>query len=96
MQDTRKGLNLWSIFPLLEEESPGDFSLACEDLNDALVLADVLRRVINKEIWNLQWEMASTAKHMKDLGVQLIVHGADIVFYKKAYEELLEAYRDSE
>jgi 4-hydroxy-2-oxoheptanedioate aldolase len=34
------------------------------------------------------------AKHMKDLGAQLIVHSADIVFYKKAYEELVEAYRD--
>jgi 4-hydroxy-2-oxoheptanedioate aldolase len=34
------------------------------------------------------------AKHMKDLGAQLIVHGADIVFYKKAYEDLVEAYRD--
>ncbi len=32
------------------------------------------------------------AKQMKDLGAQLLVHGADIVFYKKAYAEILGAY----
>lgn len=32
------------------------------------------------------------AKYMKDLGAQLLVHGADIVFYKKAYSEILDAY----
>jgi 4-hydroxy-2-oxoheptanedioate aldolase len=32
------------------------------------------------------------AQYMKDLGAQLLVHGADIVFYKQAYTELLDAY----
>ncbi len=34
------------------------------------------------------------AKQMKDLGAQLLVHGADIVFYKKAYSEILTSYKD--
>ena len=34
------------------------------------------------------------AKQMKDLGAQLLVHGADIVFYKKAYSEILATYKD--
>ena len=61
MPDSRKGLNLCSIFPLLEEESPDDFSLVGEDSNDELVRAEVLRRATDKEIWKLQWDMASTA-----------------------------------
>jgi hypothetical protein len=36
MPDSRKGLNLCSIFPLLEEESPDDFSLVGEDSKDEL------------------------------------------------------------
>lgn len=34
------------------------------------------------------------AKQMKDLGAQLLVHGADIVFYKKAYTDILDSYKE--
>jgi hypothetical protein len=61
MSDSRKGLNLCSIFPSLEEESSDDFSPVGEDSNDELVRAEVLRRATDKEIWKLQWDMASTA-----------------------------------
>lgn len=33
------------------------------------------------------------ARQMKDLGAQLLVHGADIVFYKRAYTEILSSYK---
>ncbi len=32
------------------------------------------------------------AQYMKNLGAQLLIHGADIIFYKNAYQELLDAY----
>ncbi len=34
------------------------------------------------------------ALHMRELGAKLLVLGADIVFYKKAYENLIESYSD--
>ena len=34
------------------------------------------------------------AKYMRDLGARMLIHGADIVFYKNAYQKLLEDYSD--
>jgi 4-hydroxy-2-oxoheptanedioate aldolase len=34
------------------------------------------------------------ARIMKDMGARLLVHGADMVFIKQAYKNLLEAYTD--
>lgn len=34
------------------------------------------------------------SKYMQDIGAKLLIHGADIVFYKNAYQKLLEDYSD--
>ena len=34
------------------------------------------------------------AKYMLDIGARMLIHAADIVYYKQAYQKVLEDYSD--
>lgn len=80
---------------------PGDFSVLSgrpgevkhpETLGAAAAIA---RATIDagKIFGTLVFDM-DHARHMRDLGARLLIHGADVVFYRAAYAGLLESYRD--
>ena len=80
---------------------PGDFSLLSgkpgqikheEVLTTAKQIAeDTL--AAGKVFGTLVFDM-DHSKFMQDIGAKLLIHGADIVFYKNAYNELLQGYSD--
>ena len=80
---------------------PGDYSVLTERPGDVKgkETLEAARTIAKKTIaagkvfGTLVFDM-DHAKYMKDLGAQLLVHGADIVFYKKAYSEILDAYAE--
>ena len=80
---------------------PGDYSVLTERPGDVKgkETLEAARTIAKKTIaagkafGTLAFDM-DHAKYMKDLGAQLLVHGADIVFYKKAYSEILDAYAE--
>ena len=80
---------------------PGDYSVLTERPGDVKgkETLEAARTIAKKTIaagktfGTIVFDM-DHAKYMKDLGAQLLVHGADIVFYKKAYSEILDAYAE--
>ena len=78
---------------------PGDFSLLSgkpgqikdeEVLNAATQIAKDTRAA-GKVFGTLVFD-ADHSKFMQDAGAQLLIHGADIVYYKSAYTDLLAEY----
>jgi hypothetical protein len=59
-KESGKGRQSWSQFPVLEENMPGDNSLDCKEIETEMIRANVLRRAINTEFLNLQFELADS------------------------------------
>lgn len=80
---------------------PGDFSALSgrpgevkhpENLRAAATIAAAAQKA-GKVFGTLVFDLEH-ARHMKDLGAQLLVHGADIVLLRAAYADLLASYAD--